>query len=90
MVEEGIELRAASRSAGLEWVRVIPRRGDAEFREARLGFAGGELRRMEIDDKLGQRAVLSFTAARRNLSVPPEKLQFTPPPGVDVIGKPVA
>ena len=79
---------AMVRSAGLDWVRVTPRRADAEFREARLGFRGAELGRMEIDDRLGQKAVLEFSDVVRNGKVPAEAVQFTPPRGVDVIGTP--
>jgi outer membrane lipoprotein carrier protein len=88
-IHAAFEVRDDGKSGGLDWVRVTPRRGDAEFRVARLGFAGLELRRMEIDDKLGQRAVLVFGTTRRNQPVAPDQLQFTPPAGVDVIGKPV-
>ena len=83
------ELRAAPRNAGLDWVIVKPKRADAEFREARLGFAAGELRRMDLLDKLGQTAVINFAAALRNGPVQSAELTFTPPAGVDVIGTPV-
>jgi len=91
-----VELRSAFDVAdvgtrdGISVVRVKPKRGDAEFREARLAFEGGELRRMEIDDKLGQTAMLVFGRAVRNGPVAPGEMTFTPPPGVDVIGKPAA
>jgi outer membrane lipoprotein carrier protein len=78
----------AGQRDGLAWVKVRPRRGDAEFREARLAFQGADLRRMELDDKLGQKAVLVFGSAVRNGPVAPAEVSFTPPPGVDVIGKP--
>jgi outer membrane lipoprotein carrier protein len=83
------DLADAGRHDGLSWVKVRPKRGDAEFREARLAFQGADLRRMELDDKLGQKAVLIFGTAVRNGPVAPEETTFTPPPGVDVIGKPV-
>lgn len=89
-LRSAFELRETGKREGLVWVQVRPRRGDAEFREARLGFHDGELRRMEIDDKLGQRASLIFGKAQRNLPVAPAETTFTPPPGVDVIGKPVS
>lgn len=79
----------AGKRQGLSWVTVRPKRGDAEFREARLAFQGTELRRMELDDKLGQKAVLIFGTAVRNAPVAPAETSFVPPPGVDVIGKPV-
>lgn len=91
-----VELRSAFEVAdvgtrdGISVVQVRPKRGDAEFREARLAFEGDELRRMEIDDKLGQTAVLLFGRAVRNGPVAPGEMRFVPPPGVDVIGKPAA
>jgi len=89
-LRSAFELRETGTRDGLAWVQVRPKRGDAEFREARLGFQAGELRRMEIDDKLGQKAVLIFGKARRNAPVAPAETSFTPPPGVDVIGRPVS
>ena len=83
------DVRSGARRDSLDWVLVKPKRSDAEFSEARLGFAGGELRRMELRDKLGQVALIEFGRATRNAAVPAEDLRFTPPPGTDVIGKPV-
>lgn len=77
------------RAAGLEWVRVTPRASDADFREARLGFTGRELRRMEVADKLGQTATLVFSRIERNVAIDPAALAFTPPPGADLIGTPL-
>ncbi len=84
------EVRSAPARAGFDWVVVRPLRADAEFSEARLAFADGELRRMELRDKLGQSAVIDFGRATRNGRIAPEELAFTPPPGADVIGKPAA
>ena len=87
-LRSAFELRDTGLRDGLVWVQVRPKRGDAEFREARLGFERGELRRMEIDDKLGQKAVLAFGKAQRIVPAAPAETSFTPPPGVDVIGRP--
>ncbi|HZO21189.1 MAG TPA: outer membrane lipoprotein chaperone LolA [Steroidobacteraceae bacterium] len=73
---------------GLDWVRVEPHGSQADFRRAELGFASGELKRMVLDDKLGQRATVVFDRIERNAPVSPEEVSFTPPPGVDVIGTP--
>lgn len=82
-------LEAEGRRENLDWVRVTPLSASAEFRFARLAFAGLELRRMELLDALGQRVTLVFTASRRNAPVDPAALTFTPPPGADVIGTPL-
>jgi outer membrane lipoprotein carrier protein len=73
---------------GLEWVRVVPKAADADFRDARLGFSGGELRRMILKDKLGQTATLDFEHTERNVAVSADEVSFTPPAGADVIGTP--
>jgi outer membrane lipoprotein carrier protein len=87
-LRERFDVTATGRRGGLDWVRVAPRDLDAEFREARFGFAGLELRRLELDDKLGQQVVLVFRGGARNPSLPPAALRFEPPPGADLIGKP--
>lgn len=85
---DAFEVSAAGRSDGLDWVRVVPKAPDADFKEARLGFSGRLLRRMVLDDKLGETATLVFEHAERNAPVAASEVSFTPPAGADVIGKP--
>jgi len=87
-VHKSFDLADAGSDAGLQWVRVVPRAAAADFREARLGFAHDELRRMILSDKLGQTATLTFERAERNAPVTPAEVSFTPPAGADVIGTP--
>ncbi len=75
---------------GLSWVNVTPRSTESDFRRARLGFAGPDLKRMVLEDKLGQTATVVFEHAVRNAPVAPDEVSFTPPAGSDVIGKPVS
>lgn len=72
---------------GLEWYQLIPKRPDSDFQAVRIGFAKGELVRMLLADKLNQVTRLKFSAARRNVPIPADLFSFTPPPGVDVIGR---
>lgn len=88
-LREAFTVTATGRRDGLDWVRALPRGVDAEFREARFGFAGLELRRLEIDDRLGQRVVLAFRGGQRNPALPQGVLRFDPPAGADLIGKPL-
>jgi outer membrane lipoprotein carrier protein len=89
-LRQAFDLQSAAARNGFDWVVVRPLRADAEFSEARIAFAGGELRRMELHDKLGQTVVIDFGRATRNGRVVPEELVFTPPVGADVIGRPAA
>jgi chaperone LolA len=88
---EFFDVHADGNRDGLTWVRVVPRRNDADFREVRIGFegAGRELRRMVLNDKLGQAVRLDFEASTRNAPVPDSEVTFTPPAGADVIGTPI-
>jgi outer membrane lipoprotein carrier protein len=41
---------------------------------------------MELNDTLGQRTVLAFSAWTRNPTFAKNLFHFVPPPGVDVVG----
>jgi chaperone LolA len=75
---------------GLNWVNVMPKSSESDFRRARLGFMGQDLKRMVLEDKLGQTATVVFDHAVRNGPVSADEVSFTPPAGTDVIGKPVS
>jgi outer membrane lipoprotein carrier protein len=88
-LNDAFEVRGDGRHDDLDWVRVLPRDAHSDFREARFGFRGRELARLDIVDKLGQRSTLQFSGVQRNQPVDPSEVRFQPPPGVDVIGTPL-
>ena len=85
-VGEGYEVTAMPAVGGLEWLRLTPRGGAGDFRELRLGFAGRDLRQLELVDRLGQRTSIRFEAIERNPRLPAEAFRFRIPPGTDVVG----
>lgn len=87
-VRRNFTVSSEGRREGLDWVRVEPHGSQADFRKAELAFASGELKRMILDDKLGQTATVVFDHVERNGHVAPEEVSFTPPAGVDIIGTP--
>lgn len=87
-VRKNFTITPAPRRDGLDWVLVEPHGGEADFRRALMGFDGKDLKRMILDDKLGQTATVNFEHIERNGKVSPEEVSFTPPPDVDVIGTP--
>jgi outer membrane lipoprotein carrier protein len=92
-VRKNFTVTPAPKRDGLDWVLVEPHSSEADFRRALLGFEGKEagppaLKRMILEDKLGQTATVLFDHVERNGRVAPEEVSFTPPPGVDVIGTP--
>ncbi len=81
--------RLAGRREGLEWVFVEPLHASgADFRSALFGFDHGTLKRMILEDTLGQEATIVFEHVAVNGPVPAAAFTFTPPKGVDVIGTP--
>ena len=87
-VRKNFTISLAPKRDGLDWVLVEPHGTDADFRHALMGFDGKDLRRMILEDKLGQTATVMFDHVERNGKVAPEEVSFTPPSGVDVIGTP--
>ena len=86
-LEKDFTLREAGEREGLEWVEAIPKTQESGFEKLLLGFAGSDLKAMELFDNFGQTTSLYFTNIERNPSIAPSLLRFTPPAGVDVIGE---
>jgi outer membrane lipoprotein carrier protein len=87
-VRKNFTLTLAGQRDGLDWVLVEPHGADADFKDALFGFANNELKRMILEDKLGQTATIMFDHIERNVPVTAQETSFTPPKGADVIGKP--
>jgi outer membrane lipoprotein carrier protein len=92
-VRKNFTVSPAGKRDGLEWVLVEPRGAQADFRRALFGFDAGakgseELKKLILDDKLGQTATIVFQKVERNGPVAADEVSFTPPAGVDVIGTP--
>jgi outer membrane lipoprotein carrier protein len=87
-LRQNFKITAAGNRTGLDWVLVEPLTAEADFRSALFGFANGELKRMIVEDKLGQTATIMFQQIVRNVPLAAGDLSFTPPKDVDVIGTP--
>jgi outer membrane lipoprotein carrier protein len=87
-VRKSFSVTPAGERMGLTWVLVEPRGAEADFRSALFGFAHDDLKRMILEDKLGQTATIIFEKIERNAPVPASEVSFTPPAGADVIGTP--
>ena len=86
-IEKSFSLREAGERDGLEWIEAIPRVQDSGFEKVRLGFAGNDLRAMELFDSLGQITSLAFSHLERNPRLAPSLFRFTTPANTDVIGE---
>ena len=81
------EISDGGKENGLAWSRLTPRNADGDFREMRVGISAGQLRRMTLIDRLGQTTRLEFDKLERNPRFDEATFSFTPPPGVDVVGR---
>jgi outer membrane lipoprotein carrier protein len=87
-LHESFDISGEGTHDGLDWVSVKPRSAEADFSHAELGFAGNQLERMVVNDRLGQTVELDFSHSARNGRIDAKAMQFQPPAGVDVIGTP--
>jgi outer membrane lipoprotein carrier protein len=86
-VSSQFDITALPPSGGLAWYQLVPKHKDTDFQLVRIGFDKGELASMFLADKLGQVTQLTFTHSSSNAKLSPDLFSFTPPPGVDVIGR---
>ena len=87
VLDKSFTLREAGEHDGVDWLEALPKTADSGFERLRLGFAGNDLKAMELYDSFGQTTTLLFSRIERNVTIAASLLRFTPPPGVDVIGE---
>ena len=78
-------LEDAGQRDGLDWVRMIPKSRDSGFTDIHIGFSGGSLQLLEMQDNFGQTTQIRFKNVKENSDIPEQTFTFTPPAGVDVI-----
>ncbi|MBS1143797.1 MAG: lolA [Proteobacteria bacterium] len=84
-LEKNFTLSEAGEADGMSWVEARPKAGDSGFEKVRLGFAGNDLKAMELQDSFGQTTHIRFTKIERNPALPATTFKFVPPAGVDVV-----
>ena len=81
--------KAEAERDGLQWVSASPKATDAQIRSVMVGLRatdkGPELAVLDVQDNLGQRSVLTFSAFELNPALTAQAFVFRPPSGVDVI-----
>jgi outer membrane lipoprotein carrier protein len=84
-IERDYVLANLGRQEGLDWIEAVPRSQDTVFERIRLGFGKSGLEAMELRDAFGQITVIKFSTIERNVHIPPDRFNFTPPKGADLI-----
>ena len=86
-LEKNFILKDVGDAEGMAWVEATPKTSDSGFESVRLGFAGSDLRAMELHDSFGQTTHIRFSRLERNPVLPAATFKFTPPAGVDIVGE---
>ena len=84
-LRKDFDLEAAGEKDGLQLVQATPKVKEGQLHSVKAGFRGNELAALEILDSFGQRSVLTFTKMELNIALSPERFQFKPPQGADVL-----
>jgi len=71
----------------LAWYELRPLEEENAFMAIRLGFNGETLTQMELQDGLGNRTLFQYRAVEINPKFSADVFNFSPPEGVDVIGR---
>ena len=79
-------IAAQGEQEGKAWFTLVPRDRDDVVSHVRMVFAGSELSGLEFTDRMGQITQVRFTGVNRNHSLDAGLFDFSPPPGVDVLG----
>ena len=86
-LETNFTLSEAGEADGMNWVEAVLKAADSGFEKVRLGFAGKDLKAMELHDSFGQTTHIRFGNLERNPALPAASFKFTPPAGVDIVGE---
>jgi len=86
-VEKSFALSNLDRKDGLDWVEALPQGEDSGFDRILLGFAGGDLRKMELFDSFKNVTLIEFSSVERNPKLNVSDFMFKTPEGVDVISE---
>lgn len=89
-VLDGFEIAGSFEDRGTVWVRLEPKSSDTSFETVELGFTDGVLTRMILSDELEQTTLVALHDVRVNADIDPSRFRFSPPAGVDLVGRPAA
>jgi len=84
-VLDHFDYRGSEVDGDIRWLRLEPRAAESDFSGIELGFAGDELRRVFLSDRLGQRTQIFLSNVDTATAVTDEFFVFQVPEGVDVI-----
>jgi len=71
---------------GQQWVRLIPKNSESDFKEMQIGLLDGNIKTMRFIDNFEQQTEIEFEQLVLNPQFEESKFEFITPEGADVIG----
>jgi len=85
-LNEAFEVADAGAEDGLDWVALVPRADDSDFRRIRIGLDDdGLVRRMRLHDQLGQTTRVTFDNIEINDAFADDRFTLDLPEGVEIV-----
>ncbi|NLP62281.1 outer membrane lipoprotein chaperone LolA [Paraburkholderia sacchari] len=84
-LEKNFTLSDAGVKNGIDWLQLVPKSKDTQFKSVGIGFRDGNLEAMELHDVFGNVTLLTFSNIEKNPSLPASAFKFVRPKGADLI-----
>ena len=84
-LDKNFTLSDAGVKNGIDWLELIPKSKDTQFKSVGIGFRDGNLEAMELHDVFGNVTLLTFANIEKNPSLPASTFKFVRPQGADLI-----
>ncbi|MFD1555456.1 outer membrane lipoprotein chaperone LolA [Paraburkholderia silviterrae] len=84
-LDKNFTLTDAGVKDGIDWLELIPKSKDTQFKSVGIGFRNGNLEAMELHDVFGNVTLLTFSNIEKNPSLPASTFKFVRPKGADLI-----
>jgi len=85
-LDESFAVIGSEQIDGVQFVTLEPLQPSPEFESLTVGLTEGQIVSMALLDGIGQRSLIEFSELRRDPPLDDALFDFSPPPGVDVIG----
>lgn len=84
-LDKNFTLSDAGVKNGIDWLELVPKSKDTQFKSVGIGFRDGNLEAMELHDVFGNVTLLTFSNIEKNPSLPASTFKFVRPQGADLI-----
>ena len=84
-LDKNFTLHDAGVKNGIDWLELIPKSKDTQFKSVGIGFRDGNLEAMELHDVFGNVTLLTFSNIQKNPPLSASQFKFTVPQGADLI-----